>query len=279
LLRTQREANEKLVLAAVRAHDATDEARLAQRSAEETSEELRASHDELRTTAEFRERLIGIIGHDLRSPLNTMIMGCGLLVAGGHLNEREASVVHRMTESGHRMQRMIAQLLDFTRARLGGGFVLTRGRADLGEICGNIASELRIGAGAHVRVSSEGDLVGTWDAVRLAEVVSNVAGNAVDHAASDTPVVIHAFDAGPDEVVVDVVNEGPAIPPEVLPVIFDPFRRAAEQSEAGRRGAHLGLGLYIAHALVEAHGGTIGASSACGKTTFRVRLPRAGEPS
>jgi signal transduction histidine kinase len=266
LLRTQREANESLVIATLRADEAKDRAREAQRSAEDATSALRA-------TAEFRERLIGIIGHDLRGPLNVMLMGCGLLMGGGHFDEGEARVLHRMADSGQRMMRMISQLLDFTRARLGGGFVLTRVRADLGDICRNIAGELRIGASADVRASSEGDLVGVWDVDRLSEIISNIAGNAVDHAAPGTSVFIRAHDRGPDEVLVDVTNEGPPIPPDILPVLFEPFRRA-EQGVASR-GEHLGLGLYIARALVEAHGGSIAARSADGTTTFTIRVPRA----
>lgn len=261
LLAEQREAIESVVLAGVRALDEADE--------------LRAQTDELLSTAEIRERLIGILGHDLRSPLNAMLMGCGLLMSHGSLTEEDARIVHRIASSGHRMARMITQLAEFTRARLGGGFELDLRPCDLGEICANIAGEQRIATPTEVRHTVEGDLTGAWDADRLSEAVSTLAGNAVDHAAPGTPVVLRAYADG-DFAVVEVENQGAGIPPHLVPVLFNPFRRASVP--ASRTGDHLGLGLYIAHEVARAHGGTLEVRSAEGTTTFTLRLPRAVPP-
>jgi signal transduction histidine kinase len=268
LLRLQRDANEKLVLAGIRANEVADEALGALQHA---VREASAREEALRTTAEFRERLIGIVGHDLRSPLNTMLMASGLLIARGGLSQEDARLASRIVTSGQRMARMISQLVEFTRARLGGDFELKRSRKDLGDICKDIAEELRIGASTEIHLLRDGDLVGTWDADRLAEAVSNLANNAVDFATPGTPVVIHAHGDG-DGVVVEVTNQGPCISPEVLPVIFDAFRRGPASKSA--RSGNLGLGLYIASEIVRAHGGTLTARSSDGTTTFTLRLPR-----
>ena len=268
VLRLQREANEKLVLAGIRANEVADEALGALQHA---VRDAREREEALRTTADFRERLIGIVGHDLRSPLNTMLMASGLLIARGELSDEDARLASRIVTSGQRMGRMISQLVEFTRARLGGDFQLKRTRKNLGDICQDIAEELRIGASTEIQLLREGDLVGRWDADRLAEAVSNLASNAVDYATPGTPIVIHAHGDG-DAVIVEVTNHGPTIPPEMLPVIFDAFRQG--QASKSPKGGNLGLGLYIASEIVRAHGGTLAARSSDGTTTFTLRLPR-----
>lgn len=168
------------------------------------------------------------------------------------------------------MARMISQLREFTRARLGGGIVLALGVTDLGEICRNIADELRISSSAPVELTVQGDLRGTWNADGLAAVVSNIAGNAIDHCARGTPVVIDARADGA-VVVVSIMNRGPCIPAELLPEIFQAFRR---MRGSVKRAEHLGLGPYISWEIVHAHGGTLEVASADETTTFMVRLPR-----
>jgi len=275
LIRLQREANESLILAGLRAHEQVDDAQGALRHAEGEVSELRVRAAELRATAEFRERLLGIIGHDLRNPLNTIVMASGLLIGHGKLSDEDARLANRIVSSGQRMTRMIGQLVEFTRARLGGGFDLELQPSDLGKICQDIIEELRVASCVEVRWLGEGDLGGIWDADRLAQVVSNLASNALDYAKPGTPVLLHAFAEG-EAVVVEITNQGVCIAPELLPSIFTAFRRAQVQSH-GRTG-HLGLGLYIAAELVHAHGGTIEVRSADETTTFTLRLPRAPSP-
>jgi signal transduction histidine kinase len=273
VLRLQLEANEQLVLATLRAHDELEAAFAARQRAEEDAKELRERGEELRVAQEFRERLIGIIGHDLRSPLTSIVMAGGLLIGRGGLSDVDSRVASRIVSSGQRMSRMIDQLVAFTRARLAGGFVLERAPSNLGDICRDIADELRINSPTEILQTTEGDLGGNWDAVRLAEVVSNIASNAVDHAAPGTPVVIRAREDG-ETVIAEITNQGASIPPDKLPVIFKPFRRAAE-GNADAKPRHLGLGLYIACEIVTAHGGQLDVRSSDGSTTFTIRLPRA----
>ena len=267
-----RDANEQLLVAGMRAQESADQAEAARARAEETARRLEAIERELRATAEFREQLLAIVGHDLRNPLGAIIMAAGLLLRNGHLGEADGRLVARIINSSQRMTRMITELRDFTRARLGGGLPLFLKPADLAEICRNVVGELELSTIILLRCELDGDLTGTWDGDRLYQLISNLAGNAIDYATPSTPVLVQARVDGA-EVVVEVVNQGVAIPSEAMRVIFEPFRRGAKDEKSGV--THLGLGLYIAHQIALAHGGTLAAQSSGGMTTFSLRLPRA----
>jgi len=267
----QMAANEQLVLSVLRAEDEAEKALEGQRRAEIEAEALSVRTEQLRATAEFRERMIGIIGHDLRTPLSSISLSAGRLLKQGRLNEGDSRLADRILRSGVRMERMIGQLVDFTRARLGGGFELRLTPTDMGEVCGNVVEELRIASSVELELTTDGDVHGTWDGDRLEELVSNLAGNAIDYATPGTVVTI-AIVGTADAVRISVGNQGPAIPADVLPEIFTAFRRA--HPDASTRSGHLGLGLYIAHEIVRAHGGTLEARSCDGSTTFTARLPR-----
>ncbi len=262
----QREANEHLVRAAIRAQELGDEAAAAQERAEE-------SEHELRTVAEFRELFIGILGHDLRNPLSSIIMAGTAVLKRGNLELRDAEAVKRIVRNGQRIARMSTQLLDLTQARLGGGLTVTPTETDMAELCRNIVSEFET---KDICLEIHGDLKGSWDPDRVAQVLSNLVGNAIEYAAEETSVSIDARSDGPD-VVVEVRNAGASIPPDVLPHIFEPFRRARPRETLVT--GNLGLGLYIANQIVLAHGGTLGASSSANATTFAMRLPRARAPN
>jgi PAS domain S-box-containing protein len=259
--RDLREANQQMVSATIGAQESTEKAEAARTRAER-------SEIELREVGEFREMFIGILGHDLRNPLGSISLSAVTMQQRGHLDERDSKAVGRILSGAQRMSRMISQLLDLTRARLGGGFPLEREMVDLGEICRGVVEEF----GASIQLEAGADVTGNWDADRLAEAVSNITGNALEHAARGSTVVVKTYADGAD-VVVEISNCGDAIPPDVLPFIFEPFRRA-KQLEKSATG-NLGLGLYIAKQIVFSHGGTLDAHSAHGTTTFEIRLPRA----
>ena len=256
----QREANANMVSATIRAQELTEEAEEARRRAE-------ASERELREVAEFREMFIGVLGHDLRTPLNSIVMASGLLIGHGALRQDDVRLAGRIVNAAQRMKRMITQLLDLTRARLGGGFPIERGQCDLRAVCRHVAEEFETA----IELDIEGDVTGSWDQDRLIEVLSNLAGNGIEYGTPGTVVVVRAYPEAAD-VIVEVRNQGPAIPPDVLPFIFEPFRRAQpnKRSAAG----NLGIGLYIAQQIVLSHGGTLHAHSADGTTSFVIRLPR-----
>jgi PAS domain S-box-containing protein len=218
---------------------------------------------------QFRERLIGIVSHDLRNPLNSIVLTAELLLHREDVPTNLLAAVRRISRSAERMARMITDLLDFTRARMGGGIPLRRRPTELVELVRTTLEELEVMHPGRIVLSHEGGpYLGQWDPDRLAQVVSNLVGNALQHGAADTPVQVALRDHCP-EVALTVTNQGTPIPGALLPHIFDPFRRA---ELAGRQG--LGLGLYIVQQILLAHGGSISvSSSAATGTTFTVRLP------
>ena len=261
LIVDQREANEHMVRATIRAQDLTIEAAAAAARAVESARQLSA-------VAEFREMFIGVVGHDLRNPLGSILMSAALLIQRGHLNGLDAETVARIIRSTQRMGRMITQLLDLTRARLGGGFPIDLEDCDLRDVCRSVVDEFDATV---IQLDVDGDVTGSWDPDRLAEVLSNVAGNASEHAEPGTAVTVRVRPDGSD-VRIDVSNHGSPIPADVLPFIFEPFRGARKRKSPA--AGNLGLGLYIAHQIVLSHGGTLEARSADGITNFAVRLPR-----
>ena len=217
------------------------------------------------------ERLIGIIGHDLRGPLSSITLAAELLGSSAPLSEHNTWLLERIVKGARRMTRMITQLNRFTRARSGGGFAPNLAPVDLGQLCSNITEELRVASSVEIRQTTSGNLAGKWDGDLLEEVICNLAGNAVDHAAPGTPVLIHAYDDS-ESVVIEITNHGVCIAPDMLPLIFDAFRRTEGSPKGGNE--HLGLGLYIAREIVNSHGGSLSVRSSNRTTTFAARLPR-----
>ena len=165
---------------------------------------------------------------------------------------------------------MITQLLDFTRTRIGSGIPLSPTRSDLATICTSAVDELETARPeAAITVDRRGDTAGTWDQDRLAQVFSNIVGNALDHGV-DSAAAIRLDGTAADAVAIEVRNGG-AIPADRLSTIFNPFLPTARPDPR----AGLGLGLYIADQIVHAHGGSIEASTADATTLFRIVIPRA----
>jgi PAS domain S-box-containing protein len=240
----------------------------------QAEQQLASSLTAERELSEFREMFIGILGHDLRSPLASISVAAHMLQERGRLDEQDAALVGRITRSGQRMANMIAQLLDLTRGRLGGGFPLECKQTDLEKLIRAVVEEFD----ATVQVEADGDLTGVWDPGRISEVVSNLVGNAIQYATRGTAVVVRAR-ADDAHVILEVSNQGDPIPANVLPFIFEPFRRARQKEKSAT--GNLGLGLYIARQIALSHGGTLEGRSRDGTTTFVMRLPRSPpiEPS
>jgi signal transduction histidine kinase len=221
----------------------------------------------LRVEAEFRERFMGMLAHDLRQPLNAISMAALAMQAA---TPQTFSKFHGMQlRAVERMGRMIGELLDFTRNRPESGMPIQRESIDLAEIVQNVVDEIRVAHADHpLTLSVEGSCSGKWDADRLAQICSNLLGNAIEHSPAGSPVAVQLV--GDDEnVMLRVSNVGPAIPLDVQKTLFQPFRR-------GRRGTGkgLGLGLHIVDQIVRAHGGTIAVESDGSGSHFAVSLPR-----
>ena len=221
-----------------------------------------------------REMFIAILGHDLRTPLGAVMMASQFMLETGGLDETQRTLVTRIHKSGQRMNRMVGDLLDFTRSQLGAGVPIARARMDLAQEAGNAIEEARA---AHpetvIELEVAGDTQGEWDSARIGQVLSNLLGNAVCHGSPETPIKVFVRGEG-DQVVLQVHNRGPAIPKSDLAGIFSPFKRL-RSGTAATATSSLGLGLYIAERIVAAHGGTIAVtSSKADGTTVTARFPR-----
>jgi len=229
--------------------------------------------EEQKKIDELLEQLIGVVGHDLRSPLSSISTGVGVMLKRGLLLPADAKVAARIARSADRMSEIVSQLLDFTRARLGGGISIDPKPMDLAEICAEVIDEM---ASTYpdrmVLFGANEEARGVWDRGRLAQVVSNLIANAIQHG-SDGNIELR-LENEEDKVTLRVHNHGPAIPEELLASIFEPFQRRPKARSEG-----LGLGLYICREMVRAHGGEIAVhSSEASGTTFTVRLPRIAKP-
>lgn len=228
------------------------------------------------TVAEARElehQLVGIASHDLRNPLNAIVIGTRALAARSW-PEKERRILERVRAAAERATRMTRDLLDVTRARLGGGIAIAPRETDLHAIVEQTVDELRAAhPGRVLRVLHGGWTGGTWDPDRLAQVIGNLVSNALRYGAADVPVTVTV--AGQADLVrLDVHNGGDPIAPERIPGLFHAWARgAAPAGEAGVEST--GLGLYIVDRIVDAHGGRVEVrSSAEEGTTFTVILPR-----
>ncbi len=235
-------------------------------------EDLRRQNEDLLRTVRFSEMFVGILGHDLRNPLSAIMTGASLLQRRGE-SEKVIKTSSRILNSAGRMGRMIDQVLDFTRIRLGRGIPIKPQRADLAEICRIAIDEFDNTAPTRrIAFVSSGDTTGVWDADRIVQLVSNLLGNALTHGDPALQVAISCDGTLPSPVQLDVHNTG-TVPADLLPVLFDPFRSGTPEKQERSNG--LGLGLFISQQIAFAHSGTIHAtSSEEDGTHLIVRLPR-----
>jgi sigma-B regulation protein RsbU (phosphoserine phosphatase) len=255
------------------AFDITDAVR-ARRDSEQARLDAEAAARAQRSLADFQERFVAVLGHDLRNPLAAIDMATGLLRQQAE-QARDATatrILSRVRSSSRRMSRMIEQILDLSRSRMGGGLTVNPAPMELDAMLAGVIDELRTAYPTRKIELGCGVLTGSWDRDRLEQVFSNLIGNAIHYGLPETPVTVDARLEG-DLIVVEVHNDGPPIPDSLRAVLFDPFRRGSRDSRAANT-AGLGLGLYISRELVLAHGGDIDVrSSADAGTTFRVTLP------
>jgi len=223
-----------------------------------------------------REIFLGILGHDLRTPLHSVGMVAGLLEEHGELTGLAQKMASQIAVSVRAMEKMITDLLDFTGARLGAKMSISREPMDLAVLCREVVEELRaVHPSRTFELESTESEIGGWDASRLRQLISNLLGNAVQHGSPDTPIGLFLKSEG-DDVLLGVRNQGTPIPKDSLSLIFDPLRRNSS-NELARPPGSIGLGLYIAREVASAHGGAIHVTSDISGTVFLVRIPRAGE--
>jgi PAS domain S-box-containing protein len=231
--------------------------------------ELKETQRALGDALLFRDQMTAVLAHDLRNPLSTIRALASVFARRSGLPEDVIRGLGQVDAAAQRMHELIGTILDFSAARFGVSLPVSPTTADLHEVARAVVDEL-LGASPDrlITVESSGDPSGVFDPARIAEVVSNLAGNALTHGAPTHPVRV-TIDGQSDGLVLAVSNVGTPIPEALVPVIFEPFRRGPTSA----RG--LGLGLYIAKEIVDAHGGTIAVESSDAQgTVFTIRLPR-----
>ncbi len=224
-----------------------------------------------------RNLFLGILSHDIRNPLGAILMSANLIPRIGPLKERQTALVQQITESGSRIEEIISHLLDITSVRLGSGLPVIKASADIGFIGRQLVEEMR---SMHPTRSFEltvtGNTEGQWDKARIAQVFSNLLGNAIQYGFKNEP--IHVGIRGEEkEITITVQNLGPLIPEDKLESIFDSLVRVTDGNVVNMTGetTNLGLGLYITKEIVAAHDGKITVTSTeKNGTTFTIRLPR-----
>jgi two-component system, sensor histidine kinase and response regulator len=231
------------------------------------AEELKVRTETLR----LNEMFTAVLGHDLRNPLNAIVTSAHVLqrVAADD-TAREAA--GRILSSSNRMRRLIEDVLDLARARLAGGITLKLAAVDLGTLVQRVVREHQAAhPSQRIEMIATGDLNCTLDGERLAQLASNLIGNALQHGKTSEPVEMQVDGSRPLSVTLSVTNAG-EIPAEILPNVFDPFR-GGQRHLARNEG--LGLGLYIVQQIVVAHQGTVEVLNGdIGRVTFKVTVPR-----
>ncbi|MEZ4241343.1 MAG: HAMP domain-containing sensor histidine kinase [Myxococcota bacterium] len=232
---------------------------------------LALDRSELQDQAQLRERMLAVVGHDLRNPLNALGAMAGALSTGALPPDRTTELGAQMQQGVRRMAGLLDVLIDFTHAWVGHGLAVSPEPVDLLAACRAVAEELgHAHPDAQVTVAGE-PVQGRWDPERLHQLLSNLAANAVHHGERGGPVTVTV---GADDQVatVRIHNRGAPIPEALRAHLFEPFRVHDRRS----RRQSLGLGLFIAREIAQAHSGTLvlAASDEARGTTFELRLPR-----
>ncbi|RYD80322.1 MAG: sensor histidine kinase [Verrucomicrobiaceae bacterium] len=218
--------------------------------------------------SELREQFIGVLGHDLRTPLGSILMGTELL-AEGALDKDQIATLAVMKRSISKMSELIDDTLDLTRGRLGGGIPL-EGKSDLPiqQIIEQVLDEARIrwqGRAVNVRFACKERI--QYDPKRITQLFTNLISNAMVHGKPDHPVTVRASSEG-GRFIFSVANAADPIPDPVLKRLFEPFSRGGK----GNYKQGLGLGLYIASEIAKSHGGELRVTSTSNEVCFTFEM-------
>jgi hypothetical protein len=242
-----------------------------QLESEQSLGEARAALLDERETAELREQFIAVLGHDLRTPLGSVMSGAEFLLLK-HQDPSTRQVAERIRRSARRMSALVEDVVDFTRGRMGDGLAL----------------EMRMLHGADLRLYEVVDELSSLhpdrvidsaiqpglslycDPERLSQLLSNLLKNALVHGSELHPVFVVA-NVRNGLFTLRVTNGGPDLSPAVIAQLLKPYWRAS--SRPGSEG--LGLGLYIVDQIARGHGGSIEVCSSVGSTSFTFTMPAA----
>ncbi|MDB5851791.1 MAG: sensor signal transduction histidine kinase [Rhodoferax sp.] len=233
-------------------------------------EEATGLQEEAKDRALFAEQMMAIVSHDLRTPLATILMSAQVLGRRAPSAD-QLRVLERISRAASRANRMVSDLLDFTRARLGKGLAVERRRLNPHSAVADSVEELTSACpGRDLQHVREGSGHGLFDVDRLAQLVVNLVTNAVAYGDASRPVIVTST-ARADSFSVSVLNFGTPIPAEAMPSLFEPMVRGHGHSNGGRS---VGLGLYIVSEIAKAHGGSVEVSSdEVSGTQFTAHFP------
>jgi len=229
-----------------------------------------------RLVKQSQNMFLAILGHDLRNPLGTLVTGSSFMMQATDVPPKYVLVATRMFNSATRMSKLINDLIDFTRTHLGPGIPIRIRQGDLAIVCDQVVNELRtFHPERRIELHMARQLDALFDDGRIAQMLSNLIGNALQYGSEDTPVTVRVTGDG-DDIAVAINNRGPLIPPDKITGIFDPLVRLASNATADyTERTSLGIGLFVSREIVHAHGGRIHVTSdAAGGTTFTATLPR-----
>ncbi|HEX8884735.1 MAG TPA: ATP-binding protein, partial [Noviherbaspirillum sp.] len=223
-----------------------------------------------------REMLLATLGHDLRDPLQAIMIAAQMLDLNSGSGGVHNRLSQRITSSSGRMQRLIDQMVDISSLQGGLGLPVSMREVELGPLLAEVTEEIRLaqpGVELHARLDGLGTV--RVDPDRISQMVSNLVSNSCKHGVPGTPVLLEGCRLD-DAVVITVSNRGAPIAPELVDTLFLPYKPGSLNNSRNRGGQ--GLGLYIVHEIVKAHGGTIGVRCAGGMVVFEVRLPQSETP-
>lgn len=212
-----------------------------------------------------REQFMAILSHDLRGPLASVSISADALKTL-ELDQPYGYLVDEISRTSRRMGKLIHDIMDFARTRLGSGMPIVARPCNLAVVVAEITAEIvRVHPDRAIATSSTGDLRGEWDPGRLGQVVANLLGNAIAHGVGAIQIALVGKDR---EVELSVTNHGPTIPAAARATLFEAFTHDRS------RNTGLGLGLYIVSEIVRGHGGVVRVTSESETTVFSVTLPR-----
>ena len=231
-------------------------------------EEQRRVALDLSAASEFQQRLVGIVSHDLRNPLAVITMVASTLLPKAQ-DQRLARALETALRNAKKATRIIGDLVDVTQARVRGELSIFRRGADLRGLVAEVVHDEQVThPNRTLRLEDGAPVPGRWDPDRISQLTTNLVNNALQYGDPDAPIVV-AVTAADGRATITVHNDGSPIPANLVPCIFDPFRRGRHERARG-----LGLGLFIVDQIARAHGGTASVVSAPGSgTTFTIRLP------
>ena len=234
------------------------------------SESITFFHDEVELS---RKLLLGMLGHDMRNPLNTILMTASYLAAM-NAGDDVSQTASRLLRSGTAIKHLLDDLVDFNRTQLGLGINIARIDTDLAPLVADEVQQFHVShPDRRIEMDVSGDTTGRWDGRRLQQLLRNLISNALRHGAAGGAVRISLI-GGKVDVVCEVSNSGTAIEQTVLERMFHPLEQGLKRGDNHQADESLGLGLYIVREIARGHGGEVTVRSREDQTIFTVRLPR-----